>query len=196
MKTNTLPLFACMLGLLIGFSSFNLPKKWFIAGDEPESYNMGTDKGAGQDGGNAATIQSNKKKIDGFGTLMQNCIPDAYKGKRVRMSGMMKLSGVTNWAGIWLRLDDNGGKVLGFDNLKNGKTDRSVSGTRDWALYTIVLDVPANTDLMAYGALLVGTGQIWFDKIRFEIVDSTVPCTGSEENEKINPEPANLDFED
>jgi hypothetical protein len=51
---------------------------------------MGVDKGAGQDGKNAATIKSIEKSIKGFGTLMQNCLPGKYAGKRVRMSGFMK----------------------------------------------------------------------------------------------------------
>jgi hypothetical protein len=44
--------------------------------------------------------------------------------------------------------------------------------------------------------LLVGTGQIWFDDIKFEVVDNSVPTTGKEK-EGLMPskEPVNLDFE-
>jgi hypothetical protein len=69
--------------------SFDLPSAWFKAGSDMDSYDMGVDKGAGQDGKNAATIKSNKDKIKGFGTLMQNALPDNYLGKRVRMSAML-----------------------------------------------------------------------------------------------------------
>jgi hypothetical protein len=158
---------------------------------------MGIDKGAGQDGKNAATIKSTAKKIKGFGTLMQNCLPDKYLGKRVRMTGLVKTQDVSHWAGLWFRIDEKGStKSLGFDNMKDGKKDRSIRGTTDWTKYEIVLDVPLNSSNLAYGALLVGTGQIWFDDIKFEVVDNTVPTTGKGKEEMMpNKEPVNLDFE-
>jgi hypothetical protein len=175
--------------------SFDLPTGWFKAGSDPKSYDMGTDKGAGQDGKSAATIKSNAKKINGFGTLMQNCLPDNYLGKRVRMTGMVKTQDVSDWAGLWFRIDEKGSsKSIGFDNMKDGKKDRSIKGTTEWTKYEIVLDVPFSSSNLAYGALLVGTGQIWFDDIKFEVVDNTVPTTGKEEMIP-NKEPVNLDFE-
>lgn len=129
---------------------------------------MGIDKGAGQDGKNTATIKSTAKKIKGFGTLMQNCLPDNYLGKRVRMTGMVKTKDVSDWAGLWFRVDEkSSNNSLSFDNMKDGKKDRSIKGTTDWTKYEIVLDVPLNSSNLAYGALLVGTGQIWFDDIKF-----------------------------
>jgi hypothetical protein len=63
--------------------------------------------------------------------------------------------------------------MLGFDNMSN----RKINGNIDWTKYEIVLDVPTETISIAYGALLAGTGKIWFDDITFEIVDETVPTT-------------------
>ena len=186
-----------LIGLTATLFSFDLPTGWFKAGSVPKSYDMGVDKGAGQNGGNAATIKSIDKKINGFGTLMQNCLPDNYLGKRVRMSGMVKTKDVSDWSGLWFRIDEKGSdKSLGFDNMHDGKKDRSIKGTTDWTKYEIVLDVPLNASNLAYGALLVGTGQIWFDNIKFEVVDNSVPTTG-EGKEALMPrkEPVNLDFE-
>jgi hypothetical protein len=179
--------------------SFDLPAGWLKAGSNPKSYEMGIDKGAGQSGTNAATIKSIDKKIDGFGTLMQNFLPDNYLGKRLRMSGFLKTKNVSDWSGFWLRIDDKGEKEnsLGFDNMHDGKIDRSVKGTTNWTNYEIVLDVPLNSSNIAFGALLVGTGQIWFDNLKFEIVDNSVPTTGidNEVQGKKSKEPINLDFE-
>lgn len=183
--------------LSLSFFSFDLPAGWFKAGSQPKSYEMGIDKGAGMDGGNAATIRSIEKKINGFGTLMQTCSSSKYLGKRVRMTGKMKTKDVEEWSGIWFRVDEkNSDKPLAFDNMHEGKTDRSIKGTTDWKSYEIVLDVPVNAYELAFGALLVGTGQIWFDNVAFEIVDTSVPITGSgnEMLKQIN-EPVNLDFE-
>ena len=82
-----------------------------------------------------------------------------------------------------------------FDNMHDGRKDRSLKGNNDWKKYEIVLDVPQSTTNLAYGALLAGTGQIWFDHLTFEIVDTTVPLTGmSYGDDPELKEPTNLDF--
>ncbi len=176
------------IGLTATLLSFELPEGWFKAGSKPKSYDMGIDNGAGKDGKNVATIKSIDKKIDGFGTLMQMSSPQKYLGQRVRMTGSMKSKNVKETAGLWFRVDqENPKKTLSFDNMSN----RPIKGTSDWKKYEIVLDVPFNASKLAYGALLSGTGQIWFDNLNFEIVDSTIATTGRKEN----TEPVNLNFD-
>ena len=174
--------------------SFDFPTGWLNAGSKPKSYEMGVDKSAGQDGKNAATIKSIDKEISGFGTLMQQCKPDKYLGKRIKMTGYVKSDNVANWAGLWFRVDQEGSKEpLSFDNMH----DRQIKGTTAWKKYEIVLDVPNNASLIAYGALVDGTGQIWFDDIKIEIVDNSIPTTGSikAKSSITQSEPTNLDFE-
>jgi hypothetical protein len=181
------------VGTALVLFSFDLPKGWYKAGSEPKSYDMGTDMGAGHDGKNAATIKSTTKKIHGFGTLMQDSRPDKYLGRRIRMSGYMKSKDVDDKAGFWLRVDGTNPKEsLSFDNM----LDRPVKGTTDWKKYEIVLDVPLSSSNIAFGALLVGTGQIWFSNLNFETVDNTISATGRGiENYLPSPEPSNLNFE-
>lgn len=192
-KNDVKSITLAFLGFLI--MSFELPSNWIIAGSKPNSYSMGIDKDSSQNGKNVATIKSVKKKIKGFGTLMQICSSEKFEGKRVKMTGLMKTENVEEWAGLWFRVD-GGFSSLAFDNMHDGKSDRSVKGTTDWKEYSIVLDVPENAFQLAFGALLSGKGQIWFDKIKFEIVDKSVPTTGKDAPEKtILAEPVNLDFE-
>lgn len=176
------------------FFSFDLPIGWHKTGSSPESYDMGIDKGAGQDGKNAATIKS-IKKTKGFGTLMQSCFADKYLGKRIKMTGYVKSLDVKGWAGLWLRVDPKleGGKLLGFDNM----VDRPIKKTTEWRKYEIVMDVPSNANNLAYGALLVGQGQIWFGDIHFEVVDNSVSLTSKECKvcSTILNDPTNLNFE-
>jgi hypothetical protein len=193
---------ALLVGAATLLMSFDLPTDWFKAGDKPQSYEMGIDKGAGQNGKNAATIKSIDKKNDGFGTLMQDCLPGKYLGKRIRMTGMLKTKDVSGWAGLWLRIDTKTPiKAVVFDNMRVGKKDRSFKGTRDWEKCEIILDVPANASNIAYGALISGTGQIWFDNLNFEIVATVIPTTGIERETTSSTytshqkEPVNLDFE-
>lgn len=181
--------------LAVLFCSANLPKGWFVAGSQNQNYEMGIAKGEGEDGGNAATIKSTAMTKEGFGTLMQQAKPGAFLGKRIRMTGKMKSEKVEESAGFWLRIDRACSQVS-FDNMNS----RAVKGDTDWKSYQIVLDVPADATNMAYGALLSGTGQIWFDQIAFEVVDNDVEVTSeintaaSEWNYLDKPE--NLGFEE
>ncbi len=184
---------ALFIAMTLVFFSFNLPTGWHKAGTNSKGYEMGIAMGEGQDGKNAATIKSITKKRKGFGTLMQSCLPDNYLGKRVRMSGMIKTKNVSQWSGLWFRIDQEGSsECLGFDNMHDGEKDRSIKGTTEWTKCEIVLDVPMNASNLAYGALLFGKGQIWFDNIKFEIVDTSIPTTGIG---SPNKEPINLEFE-
>ncbi len=195
MKNQRINFITLILAVII-FSSYDLPEKWFKAGSKPKSYHMGIDKGAGYHGNNAATIKSNEKKIDGFGTLMQQFKPGKFANNRVKMTGYAKTESVIKSCGLWLRVDQIGtSRPISFDNM----ADRPILGTTTWTKYEIVLDVPANASLIAFGALLEGTGQIWFDNISFEIVDNSVPVTGKINNASqsaISEEPLNLDFDE
>ncbi|OYU94862.1 MAG: AraC family transcriptional regulator [Bacteroidetes bacterium B1(2017)] len=182
--------FVIAIGTLL---SFDLPNNWFKAGSNPECYEMGIDKGVGPEGKNAATIKSAGKKVKGFGTLMQSCLAEKYLGKKIKMSGYVKSTDVKGWAGLWLRVDDDAtNRAMAFDNMQN----RPIVKTTDWKKYEIVLDVPFKADGLAYGALLVGKGQIWFSDITFEIIGDIVPL-GTKEcivcTKKLK-EPSNLNF--
>lgn len=191
MRTSFKKLFSIvlLLGALISLS-FDDATDWFKAGSKPNSYEMGIDKGAGQYGNDCASIKSIEKNIDGFGTLMQSFKADKYHGKKIRMTGLMKSKKVDSWAGFWLRVDGyDTKKSLAFDNMFK----RAIKGSTDWAKYEIILEVSEKASKIAFGALLNGTGQIWFDKIDFEVVDNSVPSTDMVK-EMIKDEPKNLDF--
>jgi len=171
--------------------AFDLPNGWIIAGDSPAKYEMGIDKGAGQDGKNAGTIKSIDKSIMGFGTLMQQCRPNSFAGKKIKMTASVRSLQVTDWAGLWLRVDQSGStQPLSFDNMQ----DRPITGTTAWKRYEIILDVPSNASNMAFGALLSGTGQIWFDNITFEVIGDAGPANLMKPR-SIQDVPSNLDFE-
>ena len=53
-----------------------------------------------------------------------------------------------------------------------------------------------NASNIIFGASLNGEGQIWFDNFSFEIVDNTVPLTGSGAKNITKAQPENLNFEE
>lgn len=175
---------------------------WIKKGSNPENYEMGIIKGAGQDGKNAAVIKSKEASGDNeFGTFMQMSSPEKFSGKQIKMKGYVKSENVTGWAGLWLRVDQKDPyQPLSFDNMQ----DRAITGTTDWKEYEILLSVPSNATNIAFGALLAGSGQIWFDNVTFEVVDNANNPPKPEKSESsdntdktdVNKnEPVNLDFE-
>jgi hypothetical protein len=196
MKLNKTIVAYLVTFLFLSFAGFKIiedgiPNGWFKAGSSPESYEIKTIKNAGKNGENALDIKSIKEDIKGFGTLMQNFSAEKYLNKRVRLSGDIKSRNVDQWAGLWMRIDgkDNPTKPLGFDNMMN----RSIKGTTDWKKYSVVLDVPSNSNLINIGILLAGKGEVWVSNLKFDIVDKSVPVTDLKENPSKS-EPSNLDF--
>jgi hypothetical protein len=170
----------------------DLPAGWFKAGSHPAEYDMGLDETVRHDNGkSSATVKSVAANLHGFGTLMQMTQPGDFLGKRVRLSGWVKSDKVTDWAGLWFRVDGPTPNVsLAFDNMQ----DRAIKGTTDWTRYEIVLDVPKEAQRLAFGVLLAGAGQVWMDDLKFEVVPTTVKSTNIAPPAPP-PAPTNLNFE-
>lgn len=148
---------------------------WFLAGDTPQDYAYGIDPTLTLNGKASAYLKARVAQPAGFGTLMQAFQGIEYRGTRLRMSGSVKAQVVEQWAGLWMRVDGDGGKVLSFDNMQN----RQIQGTRDWKQYEVVLDVPAESVGIYFGILLAGKGQVWLSNVQFEVVGTDVPTTSS-----------------
>jgi hypothetical protein len=167
------------------------PDGWWIAGSYPADYEVSIDKTIAHSGQASGSIKSRRDRPRGFGTLMQMCKADPYRGQHVRMSAYVKAQDVSNWAGLWMRVDGVAGKVISFDNMQG----RPIQGTADWNRYEIVLDVPAESLHLAFGVLLTGKGQVWIDDVQFETVGPDVPLTGRSQPE-YSLQPVNLGFEE
>ena len=91
-----------------------VPHGWFLAGSKPSEFEAGVDPGQAYQGHRSAYLKSKQLSVDGFGTLMQQFTAEQYLGKRVRLSGLVKSQEVTEWAGLWLRVD-KGKEMVAFD---------------------------------------------------------------------------------
>ena len=170
------------------------PKGW---GGTREDYEIGVDRTVFHGGKGSGFIKSTAADPK-FGTLVQAFKADAYRGKRLRLSGHVKTDGANDGAGLWMRVDSDD-HTVSFDNMEK----RSIKGNADWKKYDIVLDVPESSVYITFGALLIGKGQMWVDDLEFEVVGKDVASTNVLTEEiKIElqkfdaPEkPVNLDFE-
>lgn len=168
------------------------PKGWLHAGNRPKDYEMSTDPKNARSGKTSAYLKCIVAEPSGFGTLMQAFKADAYRGKRLRMSGYARTQEVADWSGFWMRVDGPNREPLAFDNMEK----RPIKGTSDWRHYEVVLEISPEANEIAFGMLLSGKGRVWMDDLKFEVVGKDVPTTG----ENISPPPPsgplNLDFEE
>jgi len=166
----------------------SVPDGWISAGSHPKDYKVSMDSDVAYSGSVSALLESRSEGARGFGTLMQQCEPGPYSGKRVRMTGYVRSRDVRGWAGLWLRVDGEG-RSLAFDNMR----DRPIKGSSKWKQYNIVLDVPEGAKALAYGVLLSGAGKVWVDDIKIEIADKSAEVTSR--SYELPSAPTNLDFE-
>lgn len=198
MKTKTSNLFRTIgLTLVLTLTLYSFTgikeqtiKGWFLAGSNPESYEIGVVKN-NERGGNVAFMKSIDTKIKGFGTIMQNFVPEKFLEKKVKLTCYIKSNDVKKWAGMWMRIDGSDKKTLGFDNMQN----RPIKGTTNWTKYEIILKVPKEAINLAYGVLTSGTGEVLIDDFKFEIVSDDYNNTGHQ-GSIILTEPTNVNFEE
>lgn len=168
-------------------------KGWFLSGSNPYDYEMDVDHNHVYQGNVSAILQSkNSKKSNSFGTMMQQFNAKLYKNSRVKLSAFIKTESITESSGLWMRVDDKYEDILQFDNM----SDRPIKGTKNWNIYSVVLDVPEESEVISFGILLNGPGKVWIDNIKFTKVNKNVPSTNMNQRKDLLDEPVNLSFED
>jgi hypothetical protein len=169
------------------------PPRGWRAGDlegASKDYVVGVDSSCFHSGRAAAYIRAANAEPEGFGVLSQRFQAHDFLGSRLRLSGHLRVSGVTGWAGLWMRVDGRDGELQKFDNMEQ----RPVKGTSEWVRRDVVLDIPVNVYAIAIGCLLVGPGRVWMDDLELSIVGPDVPTTVTEE--VLLNAPVNLAFEE
>lgn len=170
-----------------------LVKGWQLSESHPFNYEMGIDHEIFHKGNASGFLKSVSVQSQGeFATMMQQFKAEKHLGKRVKLSGFIKSKDVDGFCGFWMRIDDALGDVLQFDNMGN----RPIVGDTEWNHYHIVLDVPENSTVIAFGVLLSGNGHVWIDELKFEEVDNGTPTTNIDFTGDLLDEPTNLSFEE
>jgi len=166
-----------------------VPTGWRLNGMYPGDYEAGTDRSVAHSGDRSGFLVA-RPEARGFATLMQSFRADRFRGQRLRLSAFVRTADVDQWAGLWMRVDGPDEVTLSFDNMQ----DRPIVGTKDWRRYRVVLDVPERSEIIAFGALLAGSGQVWLDDVAFDAVGEDTPTTGADLDE-LPPAPVNLSFD-
>jgi hypothetical protein len=145
--------------------------KWFLTGGAPQAYEIGEDSNDSVSGKPARYIRYVDGEANKFGTLMQQISAKNYKGQRVRFQAMIKTRDVSDWAGLWMRIDGGKRQNMGFYNSQ----DKPITGTTGWQLRSVTLDVPADAEVLNFGVIDSGKGQVWIDQLSLEAVGKDVP---------------------
>lgn len=163
---------------------------WSLSGSNPELYELTLDTTVFHTGTSSGLLHGRKEANEQqFGTMMQGFQAKEFKGKRLKLSCYLKTEDAFK-CGAWMRVDNSAGDSLQFDNMDS----RSISGTTDWNYYMIVLDVPEESESIHFGVLLIGSGSVWADGFRFDIVDEKTAVTNMLQESLLPEQPVNLDF--
>jgi hypothetical protein len=164
-----------------------LPAPWHITGSRAPEYEAGILQGItyGEDRVAQLRLRASVTEPSGFGAIMQTIAAPRYRGRRVCFSAVVRTREVTEWAGLWLRVDGPNGPI-DIDNMQ----DRPFRGTTDWVEGRIVLDVAEQATRLAFGALLSGAGAVDLARLRFEEASEDTPATLP----TLPDEPQSLDF--
>jgi hypothetical protein len=160
---------------------------WYLTGPAKDDYELVRDASEHATGAASARLGSIAVEPKGFGAIGQTVKADAFRGKRVRFTAMVKAKELGDWAGLWMRVDRPDQRGSGFDNMH----DRPIRGSSDWKRYEVVLDVADDASRLTFGMLVLGKGTAWLDGVEIEIVDESVGVTGG-----VGSQPRNLGFEE
>ncbi len=178
---------------IANIDQLRLPTDWFVTGQTNTShYQLGLDPELI----NTVLIRSRFSAKDGgleagnFGCLMQSVMADEWRGQRLRLTASLQTK-TADSAAIWMRIDNDSGKILRFDNMLKRPTG-TIKGTNAWRDCSIVLDVPNEAATVHFGFLLSGYGQVWAKGFQLQTVGENVSPTAI--NGRVLAKPSNLNF--
>lgn len=151
-----------------------LPPGWFLSESVPGNYTTYVDTERPCEGHRTVLLQSRAARPEGYASFMQRFRADAFRGKRIRFSAVVRVEDVQGWAGLHMRIDDASHRALAFDNMQS----RPLVGSGGCTRHAVVLDVPQDSVTIALGLIMYGAGKVWISDMKFEQVDASVAVTG------------------
>jgi len=160
-----------------------LPAPWQLAGENPQKFTAGVDQADGVKGAKFLSNKSDDGKA--WASLTQAISAQNYVGQRVRFRARIRTQDVSNWAGLWMRVDGVNRPGLSFYNSQ----DKPIKGTTDWQERSVVLDVPQDARAVMFGVIGAGKGTVWIDQLAFETVGQDVPVDSMQPARSLSVSP-------
>src|ERR1700712_1145472 len=125
-------------------AGLKMPYNWGSDAFAPNShsYQIGLDREVAFNGAPALTVRT-AQPVDEtyFGAATTFLDATGYEGQRVRFSGMLKTTGVTTYAGVFLRSNRSDRREWNFGEAANlPRGSAATLGTSDWHPVSVVID--------------------------------------------------------
>lgn len=135
--------------------SENVPDGW--TGNSPTIF---VDRKIFHAGHSSVRFDRSAQAVGNFSAITKS-VPIDFTGNTLELRGFLRTSDVAGMVGLWMR-EDGATRALKFDNMRS----QHVSGTHDWAEYSITLPLDPRASTLVFGVLLAGTGTAWADDLR------------------------------
>ncbi|QKJ32191.1 peptidase S41 [Mucilaginibacter mali] len=118
----------------------------------------------------ALSVTAKDKATDNSVAIASYSVPAKFNGKTLTLKGWIRTANMTGKATIWLRVDGAGGAVA-FDNMLT----RAVTTNIGWTQFTVTVPYPSSeAKSVAFGGLVMGKGNVWFDDLEIAGGNETV----------------------
>jgi hypothetical protein len=187
-------LFAAPLAALVisvSAAQPHLPSPWVpissgTHGSGGPTYDIGVDPAAEEQEQRSLSIKS-LGELGTYGVTLGAAQQQArgYAGKRLRFSGQIRSKGVGTWAGLYMGEGDLSLLIAlagGIESAEKTLPPNGAAGQSPldaWQDVSVVVQVPATANYVVLGLALMGEGQVWARKLRFEVVGPEVPLTST-----------------
>jgi beta-lactamase regulating signal transducer with metallopeptidase domain len=140
-------------------------------GDEskPTAYHISKEHISGHPGV-VACLTSDGSQPNGYGTMVQYINPAAYRGKRVRLTALIKTVDVEKYAGLWIGEEGPQWTVWDAEHAE-------VKAPAEWTEVSLVVDVSKACSNFGLGAVVRGPGKLYIDHFTFAVVGDDVPVS-------------------
>jgi hypothetical protein len=144
---------------------------WQPDSANPDQYLVGLTKIAGMAESDAAVVAARPGATrDSKGGVAQSVDAMEWRGKRVKLTARLKRQDATE---VQIVMDVVSGSTPGRQITQTMVTP-PLSGTRDWQVQEIVMDVPADATDIVYGFYLRGRGAAFGDSFTLEAVGRNI----------------------
>jgi hypothetical protein len=162
-----------------------LPPAWQLSGLSKAEYEGGTDKTVTLGGMPSGYIKSTGLNLthsstEGFGLLITKQDAQPYRGQTVRFSAQVKTDAVQDHANLFISFasptQEAGpwrvptGRFNPKEDPRRPAATPKLSGTTDWTLLALDMDIPADATHVFCGIVLRGRGKAYINRISLDTV--------------------------
>ena len=148
-------------------AGWSLGGKWSVLGSRVSRYDIGVDPTVTREGAESLRLRSLATADPTTWAAATNSVDvTEYRGHRIRLTGFLSSKNVTSYATAWVRVDAPDTSASAFDNM----SDRQLHGSTPWKPFSIEVAVAPKSRYITIGVALGGTGTVWADNLRVELV--------------------------